>query len=369
MAEPKITRRKLAEFRPAEVNPNAGNENSVPMIEDSISQNGAGRPMLAASTGEMIAGSHSLQAFADRGFEEVLEVSHDGSLPIVFRRTDLTPDDPKAIALKIGDNEITKRGYTPDKRVIAALLGDIKEKDPAALKGTGLRAQQIGAVLESLKEDENAVEFSRYDVPDAIFPTDNDFDIPVLLTELQADALDAPVSTWRESHWSGKSGGTILFYLDDSRFNALWNDPTALIKTQPITIVEPNFSMNIVTPRALCLWTIYRKRWLARYWQGFGIRVFVDLNVSGAAPNQYEDNLLGVPKGWKAYATRAHNEQHEAVEREFEIACEHSGIARPLFVVYGGGKAMQARCKERQWIWIPEPSEFARSLNFGRQQK
>lgn len=368
----KLVKRKITDYLPNPLNHNLGSERGSGMIEQSFRTYGAGRSLLVDKNGVLIAGNQSQQGALNAGIEDVIEVETDGKTLVVVKRNDLDlTTDARAVELGYMDNRTNEVSYTLDTDQLAAdiasgadfsLMYSHKELD-ALIGGIADTSQ------ESFDDLLSQPTLSKSDVPDAIFPTDNDYGIPVLMSELQADALDAPVSTWRETHYTGKSGGTVLFYLDDSRFNALWSDPTPLVKAQPITIVEPNFSMNVIAPRVYCLWQIYRKRWLARCWQGFGIRVFVDLNVSGDAPDQYADNLLGVPKGWKAYATRAHSEQHDAVEREFAIACEHSGVSRPLFAVYGGGKAMQARCKQREWLWIPEPSKFSKEWHYGRQQE
>ena len=103
--------------------------------------------------------------------------------------------------------------------------------------------------------------------------------------------------------------------------------------------------------RAFALFQIYRKRWLARWWQSVGIRVFVDLNV---AEQFYDLNLLGVPNGWKAWATRGYNERVDSTEREYQMAIEYAGTPSILFVVYGGGKKVKEACKSNGWAWFDE---------------
>jgi len=130
----------------------------------------------------------------------------------------------------------------------------------------------------------------------------------------------------------------------------LWADPSKLINSRCAAIVELNASTNDQMPAAVGLWGIYRKRWLARYCQSCGIKVFVDLNV---ADKFREHNMLGVPQGWKAYATRALNRQLDLVVCRYEQAKAHAGC-EPVFVTYGGGKESEAFCKGRGWVWIPE---------------
>ena len=71
-------------------------------------------------------------------------------------------------------------------------------------------------------------------------------------------------------------------------------------------------------------------------------------------------NLLGVPRGWKAYANRAHN-GGDGLEEECELAREHAGTAEILYLVYGGGKAVQELAGARGWNWCPEQFDAAKA--------
>jgi hypothetical protein len=115
--------------------------------------------------------------------------------------------------------------------------------------------------------------------------------------------------------------------------------------------VEPNFSTNDHMPTAVGAWAIYRKRWLARYWQHYGIRTFVDLYVS----TKFEAiNLFGVPLGWQSYCTRVTSANWEHAIHDYEIATEHANGKPVLFVVYGGDRRMEQVCKQRDWVWLAE---------------
>lgn len=192
------------------------------------------------------------------------------------------------------------------------------------------------------------------DVPDALFPTDNEMEIPQLVIGLQADFLDIPMKQWGSVSKRAKDKlmrGTWHFYTDDYKFNALWQKPHQLVNTRCPTAIEPNFSTGDQTPLAMGLYQIYRKRWIARYWQQYGVKILVDLNVN---EKFYEYNLMGVPEGWRAYATRGYADRLSFMDAELKMAQERAGTDDLLFVVYGGRKAVKEWCMENQAIWIPE---------------
>lgn len=242
--------------------------------------------------------------------------------------------------------------------------------DTGELKEWGFDTELLhewNADAENLREFMTAEAIEQSDAeepvipPDAVWPTDNDWGVPLLDINLQARALDLPFVPWGTGNYPRKSKmpGTWHFYTEDYRFENLWADPAPVVLSRCINAVEPNFSCYDQMPPAVALWQIYRKRWIARWWQSFGIRVFADLNV---AEPHYALNLLGVPKGWTAWATRGYTERMVLTDREYEMACEHAGTTSILFVVYGGGVQVKEMCQSRGWLWFDEE----RNLKEGR---
>ena len=200
---------------------------------------------------------------------------------------------------------------------------------------------------------------------DILFPSDNEYGIPTLDMSLQADSVVAPCLKWGSiSRRARPNVRTVHFYTDDYKFEALWRKPEQLANLRPRSVVEPNFSTSEVMPRALVLGAIFQKRWMARFWQSCGIRIFVDLNVQ---PSFYTDNLLGVPKGWQSYATRYINTLPDGTKagddwimRDYEVAKGHSEGNKVLFAVFGGRDKAEALCARNGWLWIPEDSAVKR---------
>jgi hypothetical protein len=181
--------------------------------------------------------------------------------------------------------------------------------------------------------------------------TAEDWGIPTLDPALQAAEIVAPVVKWGTIP-RGLRAGTIHMYTTDYKFTRLWIDPAKFVAARPAVAVECNFSTHAGMPRAEALWGIYRKRALSRRWQEAGIRIVVDLDVE---PCFRDLALLGVPRGWDAYATRIHRGiPFSVVEEDHALAVAHSGRPDPLFVVFGGGQRVQVACRDRGWPWVPE---------------
>ncbi|MBR1803712.1 MAG: DUF4417 domain-containing protein [Muribaculaceae bacterium] len=173
-------------------------------------------------------------------------------------------------------------------------------------------------------------------IPDVVFPCDNDLEIPTLDITMQAQLCEIPFLAFGEQKRTYDMGGngTLHFYVDDYRFNSIYEKPEKILRHRPSSIVEPNFSTFNEMPISFGLQAIYKKRWGARMMQEKGLRVFVDLNV---AQKYYALNMLGVPRGWGAYCTRGYSDRLSNLEFEFRLANEWAQGNKVVFVIYGGG--------------------------------
>jgi hypothetical protein len=187
-----------------------------------------------------------------------------------------------------------------------------------------------------------------------------DFDIPTLDLDIQATRLIAPVLPYGSMSHRFANPGTWHFYVDDHKFTRLCARPEKILRSGCQAGIEPNFSTDANTPRIQALFDIYRKRSIARFWGDCGLKILVDLNVD----RRFHDLiLLGVPAGWRAYATRCHRGGSLAdIEEDRRIAEAHAGTDALLFVVVGGGKAVKAACADRGWTHVPEHCRVVRRL-------
>ncbi len=188
-------------------------------------------------------------------------------------------------------------------------------------------------------------------VADQLFATDNDLEIPTLDVSMQADACQIPFLCFGEQRrtFNLQNEGTLHFYTDDYRFNAVFEHPEKILNHNPAAIVEPNFSLFNDTPIAFGLQSLYKKRFVARAMQERGIRLFVDLNV---AQKFYKLNMLGVPRGWRAFATRGYSDRLNNLSFEYSIAKDWAEGQKPLFVIYGGGDCCRRFAQQNGCIYI-----------------
>ncbi len=188
-------------------------------------------------------------------------------------------------------------------------------------------------------------------IPDTLFPSDNDAEVPTLRLDMQAREVSLPFLCWGEQKRTTNllGLGTMHFYTDDYRYTALYDHPEQILKANPRNIVEPNYSLFDDMPVSFALQRIYKKRWIARAMQERGIRIFVDLN---AAQKFYKLNMLGVPFGWSSFATRGYSERINNLEYEYEIARHWAQDNDLLFVIYGGGSSCRHFAQEHGCVYV-----------------
>lgn len=185
-----------------------------------------------------------------------------------------------------------------------------------------------------------------------VWPSDSKAGIPEIDVEMQADGIIEPFRVWGDIARSKVMAGTYCHYTEDYKFTGHWSNPDKLLKSCCSVAIEANFSVRPRMPFPVVIYEIFRKRWLSRYWQSQGVKIIVDMNV---APAYLLLNLLGVPKGWKFYATRAHTGEYDILNKVFDLCCHHAETDKIKFLVYGGSDTTTlARCQRNGWLWQPE---------------
>ena len=131
---------------------------------------------------------------------------------------------------------------------------------------------------------------------DQLFPSDNEWGIPTIRRTTLADtpAWLAPYRTRIRSQ--RPLTGAYHFFIDDHRFESVWNRPNHAISAlkQLNVALSPDFSLYRDWPLCLQLWNVYRNRWCGAYWQSQGITVIP--TISWSTPESYPFAFAGIEK-------------------------------------------------------------------------
>lgn len=125
MAEPKIKKKKITDYKQDGRNFNKGSESGNALINKSISKLGVGRSMLAASDGTLIAGNKTQEQLVALGIENVIEVETDGNTAVVVKRTDIKSGSKHFHELALADNQTSKINYVEDVEVMEAVAEEV----------------------------------------------------------------------------------------------------------------------------------------------------------------------------------------------------------------------------------------------------
>ncbi len=216
---------------------------------------------------------------------------------------------------------------------------DVEDKDDDDADGNG-------------NDSGDTPDFLSLMVEDRIYDSDNEFDIPTLRIDCQpVSGLLLPFAGWGADTRAKKGISTYHFYVEDYRFEAIWKDPLAVLTGKCMEFVEPNLSLFDTTPVAYGLQQIYKKRWIARFWQECGAKVYADLNV---ARKFHKYNRMGIPEGYDAFATRGYADRQEYLKMEIQIAREISGKDNPNMIVYGGGEKIKELCAQNNVLYVEQ---------------
>lgn len=388
------------------VNPKRHRHKDIEATKGSIHTSGYKVPALLwknpqTSKVEVIIGSGRILAAADDGLD---------ALPVHWDTT-MTPAQAKA--LRLADNRTPEISSAYDDQIIIDTLKDLKHADldlgylkydkydkflvedlaaadpifedlspgyaekvngpahkvdyeagpvqPLPLGGAPVKLEKPGDLDKPPAAEIEPVKNDDYEMGGIVFPSDPVWGIPVLSLKYQAEKVTKPIVKWGEVGRKDKSvtGGIWHFYVKDYKFETLYyNDPNAPMYADPYAMVLPNYSVREFTPYSWIMGQTFKKFWLGRYWQSKGFRIFVDLNVRLDADQiklvGCPINFLGVPRGWRAYATRGYNSSADYLKLEYQWACKWAESDDIIFMVIGGGKEVQRVANEYQWTWIPE---------------
>lgn len=291
----------------------------------------------------IIGGNMRYRALKELGYEKAI---------VKFLPDGMPPEKLRAIVIKDNsgfgewDFDLLANEWNPADLDDWAV--ELPELDFNDIKKEKARNEQEGEADEENTTDTLAV----LPCEDRLYDSDNPYEIPTLRLDKQpVPGMLLPLKGWGTDARAKKQVGTIHFYVDDYRFMRIWKAPEVVLETGCREMIEPNFSLFDTTPIAYGLQLIYMKRWIARYWQECGARIYADLNVSRKF---HEYNRLGIPNGYNAFATRGYADRLEYLIEELDLAREIAGVDRPNIIVYGGGSQVKEICERRGAVYVEQ---------------
>lgn len=345
MGKSNITYRKISDLKGLSNNPRKITKTNLEKLVDSIKINGfwEHRPIaLSDRTGELVilGGHQRLKAAKKLKLKEVPTILYSG----------LTEDQEKEIILRDNVNNgewdfsiLETDSFFEDIDLDFMGINVLDEKPKK-----GRKKKEVDPDPENKEID---TDFFKSMLNDTVYESNNKLEIPNLLIEQQAGKLIVPFAPWGADSRLRKDIATYHFYVDDYRFEAIFKDPVKVLTSGVRFLAEPNLSLYDTTPIALGLYQIYRKRWIARYFQECNIKVYADLNVSKKFA---EYNRMGIPDGYNAFMTRGYSDRLEYLKEEHRIAKVISGKDIPNLIVYGGGEKINDYCIKNSLVYVEQ---------------
>lgn len=129
-----------------------------------------------------------------------------------------------------------------------------------------------------------------------LFESENVYGIPSMRREDHIPTDLIMYGTDVRRSYAKTKGKTVHFFLDDYKFEPLWNRPFKTL--QPIinigSALSPDFSLFRDYPKALQIYNTYRNRWLGRYWQEHDVKVIP--TIAWSDEESFDFCFCGVPK-------------------------------------------------------------------------
>lgn len=144
----------------------------------------------------------------------------------------------------------------------------------------------------------------------------------------------------------------VHFYLDDYRFERIWNDPKRYLKvvSKYAGALMPDFSTYWEMPIFMQMWNVYRMRVISYYWQTNGVDVIPLLTWSH--PDSYDYCFGGLPIGgtYTSSNVGCFDNNGDCDKGHLEGLYEGVRIVKPdLLVMYGTKMELDVPC-EVHWF-------------------
>jgi Domain of unknown function (DUF4417) len=129
----------------------------------------------------------------------------------------------------------------------------------------------------------------------ALFAGDGAYGIPLLpAAEREPARLVAYNDRWRCRE--PRDGDCVHWFLDDYRFESVWNLPERLERVARVGMaLTPDFSLWLEMPPAMQLWQVYRSRWCGAWMASHGIDVIPAVSWSDQRSHAFA--FAGIAQG------------------------------------------------------------------------
>ena len=140
----------------------------------------------------------------------------------------------------------------------------------------------------------------------------------------------------------------VHFYLDDYRFERIWNDPKRYMEVvkKYAGALMPDFSTYTEMPLFMQMWNVYRMRAISWYWQRNGIDVIPLLTWSDE--RSYEFCFSGLPIGGTYTSSNVGciTQDGKCIKKHLEGLYEGVRTVKPdLLVMYGTKMDLDVPCE------------------------
>jgi hypothetical protein len=166
----------------------------------------------------------------------------------------------------------------------------------------------------------------------------------------------------------GEPIGTLGFYTEDHRFNDSYSNAGVFAEylndLQPKCVLTPDFSTYSDWPGALRIFSLYRSRWVGRFWQELGFPIVPSIQSLGDATTTREFALETLPKHCPSLAIQCRKSDNEGLLSFIKLIIS---VRKPeAFLLYGGEEKQKYLHghlpKGVKYIYLPQYTEKRRKL-------
>jgi len=281
----------LSQIKPYRNNPR-DNREAVKYCVESIRRFGYRNYILVDSDFVIICGHTRFQALKQIGADRV----------IVNIADDMTPEQIKAY--RLADNKVSEFAkWKPD--LLDLELSELEQLDVSMVE-LGFEPVELN-VIGNDENDENDDSYygdermrtnNAYNLEIYKQIPDEDLVKPWNIPRLRpCNYIPDHLIDFNEAMSSSDYSAGVHFYIDDYRFERIWNQPERYIEILKrfACVFTPDFSLYEDMPEAMCLWNVYRSHLIGWLMQFYGIKVIP--TILWQEESSYDYCFCGVPNG------------------------------------------------------------------------